>query len=153
MDRPNRGISRRTFVKGAAAAGGIAWAAPQILSQPAFAIQCPPTTCPAFYQIQIGDDGCADAGNAQGVECLSAIDPDGGSVQSGGCTKVFSSSWSESGGEITLVAGCAIVEAFTKKGSSSGGTLECGALTPTNNCRTVTFGENSHVELAFCCDS
>jgi hypothetical protein len=142
----SRGLSRRTLIKGAAAAGAVAWAAPVIIdsvASPAAAA----TTC--FSEQIVNGGGCQASG---GAPCCT----DGTENCS---TSVITFTNNGTNLVITLHGSCQFSAGGVVAFYGNAGSPPCQTISPSGQTVTVPDAQNgtghtlSHACVTFCCGS
>lgn len=148
-------ISRRDLIKKSAVAGGVVWAAPTLLAQPAFASHgshCGVDPCQNYCRVKIDPTGgtyaggvCETGAASGGFFCVTTV-PDPQVTCCPGTGLFTVTGTAASGFTITVTSTlCKLVSAFAKQGQ------DCIPVTVTN-CAVATFtGESSHLEFLICC--
>ena len=173
MGKDGAGVSRRELLKKSALAGGAVWVAPVILASSAGATgsSCPKGSCPTYHRVKFdnNEQPVANATNT-GVECGAFVDLSGGgqcplpapagTIVATTCAQfnshvlVVDDIAPGNSITITLKPGYQFVAGFSKKGGPVGGQhcpgSQGGPASISSNCRTATFGPNSHIEFLYC---
>ena len=166
-EQQSTGVSRRDLIKKAAVAGGVAWVAPTVLANPAFAAN--PCGCSEGangqlfgIKFQEGSSTCASPGaNASGEGNCGAIDGitnfrDGCCLVTAGI--VSAPVYSGGAATITLGPGVSLCKGFSKCGPNCLSSSAQVSTTPGDNgttivrfdCDSAPQGGLSHLELFVC---
>jgi hypothetical protein len=155
-------VNRRTLIKGAAAAGVVAWAAPVIvesMASPAAAA----VTCFNAREENISTTPDCAPGGVGGSACVSTT----GTTADGSCSKIHFTHNGDGSWTVSVAAGCTLVQVGAFYGVTNCrcfcpdcGSFGCGACTTNGSCGTsvnipATDGQHglSHIDAVACCHS
>lgn len=158
------GVSRRALIKKAAVAGGIAWVAPTVLANPAFAANacgCLDTQLFALKFQNNSQDCTAPGANPRGDgNCLARNNNT--NFRDGCCLKtaglITGPTYGPNTATFTLASGLTFCSGFSKCGPNCLGTATSNVVATTNQNGTTTVVFNcvgvqeglSHLELLVC---
>ena len=157
-------ISRRDLIKKSAVAGGVVWAAPTLLAQPASASHgshCA-VRCQSYCRVKLepGSGGnynpsqnCESSPTAGGFQCVTTIPGDAPATTCCPGTGTYTVTGNSATSVTITVTNplCKLVAFRVKQGNLEGG---CGEGTISANCDSGTYtGETSHIEFTICCQT